>query len=818
MTSSAPDGPVQDRDQKGELSAKERALAEAVAEFLDRSAKHGGLDIDAFCREYPDLQTELRPTLDQLQEMDTVLDGKEEGANTSPSKEDRIALPERLSGHKILGEIGAGGMGRVLIAYDEGLRRNVAIKTLSAKFSENAALQTRFMQEARALAQLRHPNIVAIYSLGKAEEPAHFVMELVEGTTLLQASRTLTVAQKAELMRKVALAVEYLHEHHIVHRDLKPANILVGADLEPKLLDFGLARHVDDADRITHAGDLMGTPDYFSPEQTRSGSLDARSDVFSLGTILYELLTGKLPFRAESHAERMRKIRETDPELPRRLEPELPGDLQNICLKAMEKNPADRFATAKEMAGDLERFLAGEKVLASPTTYTHLISGKIEQHLRELDGWRKDEILSDFEWDALRKSYGRLVEREDAWILEARRLSVGQVSLYLGAWLLIVGAALLFLFRFVHLNGAAPIALTGVACALTAERGMRLWQRGQLRVAIAYLLAFSLLLPIVLLVIMGEFHLWDTPAPDKGWELLWGLDEPFRKTTNAQLWWSLFLSLPAYIWLRRFTKSSVFSLVLAVISTLLCHATFLRFGLLGHFPDDPGWYYFRLIPMAMLFFSAAFALESRGFSNDSRYFYPIAVLATLGAFSGLAGFHKPYQDWLQRTFSWTRGQVEYLFIANAGAYLLLQHIFGRVPTPQMRTVAKSFRFLVPGHVLTSVLFLGLAATEQWNDAIGNLAMKREARLYEILLPVLACAFVFGGIPKQMKNYFVSGMVFLAIGVIRLQQNLFQDRALWPVSLMILGTLLMLFATRYASIKVFIFNMIRRPGQPREIPR
>lgn len=813
MTNRQPEGREQN-SPKGATeasSAKEQALEAALSEYVDLTAKQEQVDVDAFCGNYPELQAELRPLLDSLVSMDTNLEETEGTSGTEPGQPEKSPLAERLSGYKILSEISAGGMGRVHLAYDEGLRRNVAIKTLKTQFGANEPLRTRFMQEARALAQLRHPNIVSIYSLGKPEEPPHFVMEYVEGTTLLEAAQALTVVQKGELMRKVALAVDFLHQHNILHRDLKPANVLVGANLEPKLLDFGLARQVDDrSGRITLAGQLMGTPDYFSPEHTRSSeSLDTRSDVFSLGTILYELLTGMLPFRGETLGELMQKIREANPPLPRRLNPNLPGDLQNICLKAIEKNPADRYGSAKEMADDLERFLAGEKVLAAPTSYAHLMSEKIEQHLRELDGWRRDEILSDYEWDALRKNYGRLIEPEDAWILEARRLSVPQVNLYLGAWILILGAALLFLFRFVHLPGTIAVLVAAAACTVTLRRGMRLWKQGQLRVGIAYLLAFCFLLPIFFLIAMGEFRLWASPAQDTKWELLWDLPKPFRNTTNAQLWWSIFLSLPAYLWLKRFTRSSVFSLVFAVMSLLLCHATLLRFGLLSQIPDNPGWYYFRLIPIALLFFAAAFVIEHRQLPNDSRYFYPIGVTATLAALSGLAGFHEPYRQWLERSFPWTRGQIEYLFIVNAGILLALQSFCGRFPSSQMRAVAKSFRFFIPGHVLTSILFLGLEATHRWHKELGNLQLKREAQVFEVLLPLLSCGFVYGGIPKQMKNYFVSGMVFLAIGVIRLQQDIFYQKARWPVILLILGLLLMLYAAKYSAVKMYIARLVRR---------
>src|SRR5438132_12158684 len=206
--------------------------------------------------------------------------------------------------------------------------------------------------------------------------------------------------------------------------------------MDPKILDFGLAQHVgNNISRVTRPEEIIGTPDYFSPEHTLPGSrFDPRSDVFSLGTILYELLTGSPPFHGETFGEQVRLIRDQDPTLPRRRNPEIPTDLQDVCLKALEKKPENRYASAREMADDLERFLAGEKVHAAPTAYASLIAGKIEQHIKELEGWRRDEILSEYEFDSFRKNYGRLIEREDAWILEARRLTLPQVTLYLGAW------------------------------------------------------------------------------------------------------------------------------------------------------------------------------------------------------------------------------------------------------------------------------------------------------------------------------------------------------------------------------------------------
>jgi len=527
--------------------------------------------------------------------------------------------------------------------------------------------------------------------------------------------------------------------------------------------------------------------------------------------MLYELLTGSPPFHGETFSEQVRLIREQEPTLPRRRNPEIPGDLQDVCLKALEKKPENRYASAREMADDLERFLAGEKVHAVPTAYSNLMSGKIEQHLRELEGWREEEIVSQHEYEVLCRDYGRLVEREDAWILNARRLSLPQVSLYLGAWILTVGAALLFLFQFVNLSGTLGVVVVAGVAALMADRGLRLWKSGQFRVGIAYLLAFCLLLPIALLVAFGAYHLFAKAAANPKWELLGSISKTFKQTTNAQIWWAVILSLPTYVWLRRFTKSSVFSLVFAVMAAWLWVVTLMRMGLLEWMDTDPGKFYFRLIPAALLFFAISLAVEWRHLPNDSRYFYPIAVVFTFAALSGLASDHKPYQEWLEALLPWTRGQIEYLFIINAGIYLLLEVICERFSVSQMRAAGKAFRFAIPGHVLTSLFFLGLEAKDRWEGHLNNLSMKREARVFEMLLPAAALVFVYGSIRKQMKNYFVVGMIFLAVGLVRLQEDIFAQRSRWPILLLILGSALMVSATRYSAIKMAVARMVERGG-------
>jgi serine/threonine protein kinase len=783
----------------------EQQLANAVADYLDLRTGGEFVDAESFCRSRPNLMA-LRSQIETLEHLEVLLDQPAAGSAPSPPEE---ALPKRMSGHKILSEIGSGGMGRVLLGVDEALGRRVAIKVLNSRYLNNSLLRSRFMQEARAMARLSHPNIVRIYNLGQPEEIPHFVMEYVEGTSLTEAARALTLEQKVELMRKTVLAVEFLHQHQVVHRDLKPGNILVGPDLEPKVLDFGLAHQAHSDPSLTLAGEIMGTPDYFSPEQSRADpSLDARTDIFSLGVILYQLLTGALPFRADTLPDQMQKICTQDPVLPRHLNKHIPGDLQNVCLKALEKNPEDRYQTTREMADDLDRYLAGEPVQASPTSYSRIMAGKIESHLRDLEGWRQDRILSLYEYDAFRKLYDRLIDREDAWILEVRRLSLSQVTLYLGAWLLVVGALLVVLFRYDSMSNTAAVLLAGTTIVPTIWVGIRCWKQARLRTAIAYLLAFCLLLPVTVMIVMNRLDLASGFSMGKKSLEIIAQFSMTQRPTNAQLWWAICLSLPAYLWLRRFTRASVFSLVFAVMGALLPLISLLRAGAIEWFPDEARRFYLWLIPLALLFFILAALIERAGRPADSRYFYPIAVLFTFVALSGEAAQDARLTDWLARTMPQSHGLPEYLFIFNSLVYLLLQSTSEHFGSAQMRAVAKVFRFVIPGHVLTSILLLGMNAMNHWDGGKAP-EWRAEARFFEILLPLAACVFVFGSVPKQMKNFFATGLFFLAIGIIRLQQDLLKNNSLWPVSLLVAGLLLMYIAVNYTPLKLTLTRWLRR---------
>lgn len=267
-------------------------------------------------------------------------------------------------------EIAHGGMGVVYRARQLSLGRTVAVKLLLlGRHSSPESIQ-RFQREARSAAALRHPHIVPIFEVGEYEGQHFFSMELIEGQDLAQRLREgpLPLRQGAEYLQTIARTVHYAHSQGVLHRDLKPSNVLIDASGEPRLTDFGLAKPLDGSSDLTETGRLLGSPNYLSPEAAagRADALGPASDVYSLGAMLYELLTGRPPFLAPSLPDTLLRIRDAEPVSPRRLNPAVPVDLETICLKGLEKAPAARYATAQELAEDLGRWLRSEPILARP--------------------------------------------------------------------------------------------------------------------------------------------------------------------------------------------------------------------------------------------------------------------------------------------------------------------------------------------------------------------------------------------------------------------------------------------------------------------
>jgi serine/threonine protein kinase len=274
---------------------------------------------------------------------------------TLTASEARLRLESRLGRYEIRGEMGRGGMGTVYRAFDKQLERDVALKIPNCDPHREPAVVERFLHEGKAAARIQHPNVCPIYDAGCIEGTYFLVMALIAGDSLAHwmHDRRPSPEEAAQLIRRLALALQAVHEQGIVHRDIKPSNVMVTPQGEPLLMDFGLARQLDGPGGWTSPGALVGTVPYMSPEQVNGARVDHRSDVYSLGVVLYQLLTGELPFQG-TLTDILLGIGYVQPVKPSRLQPGVNSDLESVCLRAMAKKPEERYPSAAELATALE--------------------------------------------------------------------------------------------------------------------------------------------------------------------------------------------------------------------------------------------------------------------------------------------------------------------------------------------------------------------------------------------------------------------------------------------------------------------------------
>jgi tetratricopeptide (TPR) repeat protein/tRNA A-37 threonylcarbamoyl transferase component Bud32 len=338
----------------------ESAAALVYQEFVLRQELGDSVSFAEYLREFPEYASDLQ----FLRAADDLV------RQTLPLPEPAAASLGHCGNYLLLQEIARGGMGVVYKARQVGLNRLVALKMIRPGRFATADDLERFRHEAEAVAQLHHPHIVAVHEVGEHDGQPYFSMDYVAGQSLAAVVREnpLPAAQAAGYVQTIAEAVHYAHQHGIVHRDLKPANVLVDEARQPRITDFGLAKRIEAEAHLTLTGQVLGTPSYMPPEQA-AGKLDQighRSDVYALGATLYELLTARPPFRADTLLETLRQVREAEPASPRSLNGHVPRNLETICLKCLEKEPVKRYGSAQDLANELKRFLKGEPIRARP--------------------------------------------------------------------------------------------------------------------------------------------------------------------------------------------------------------------------------------------------------------------------------------------------------------------------------------------------------------------------------------------------------------------------------------------------------------------
>jgi serine/threonine protein kinase len=380
--------------------------AEQISELLlrwdDLREQGRHLSAEELCQDCPDLLEEVRRQIRALEAMYRIPNGDDRNTKTRAAETAAVApgapLPE-VAGYEVLEVLGCGGMSIVYKARHRQLHRHVAVKMILSGAHASPTERARLRTEAEAVARLHHPNIVQIYEVGEHAGLPFLALEFVDGGSLAEAlasgrwagtgpDETLRAAQ---LVETLARAMHYAHQHGIIHRDLKPANILLVSGgvvsgewsklsstthhsplttYQPKITDFGLAKCLDAGTGLTQTGAVLGTPSYMAPEQA-DGKIQAvgpLTDVYALGAILYELLTGRPPFQGATVLETLEQVRLQEPKPPLAMQPKIPRDLNTICLKCLEKDPRDRYPSALELADDLKRFHQGELIHARAFT------------------------------------------------------------------------------------------------------------------------------------------------------------------------------------------------------------------------------------------------------------------------------------------------------------------------------------------------------------------------------------------------------------------------------------------------------------------
>jgi tetratricopeptide (TPR) repeat protein len=349
------------------LSRPEDRLEEAVLLYLKARDDEHPLAPEHLLGQYPDLASQLRSFFADQDRLEPLLAPLRAGARPAAA-----VYPRTFGKYELLEEIGCGGMGVVYKARQHGLDRLVALKMiLGGRWASELDLK-RFQREVEAAANLDHPHIVPVHEVGEEDGRQYFSMKLIDGGGLDQqlAHYGGDPQAAARLVAAVARAVHHAHERGILHRDLKPSNILLDAAGQPHVTDFGLARRVEVDSTLTQSGALVGTPSYMAPEQTSGvrGAITTATDVYGLGALLYTLLCGRPPFQGDSVLETLEQVRTREPQPPSVSNPQISRDLQTICLKCLRKEASERYASAEELADDLERWLAGKPITARPPT------------------------------------------------------------------------------------------------------------------------------------------------------------------------------------------------------------------------------------------------------------------------------------------------------------------------------------------------------------------------------------------------------------------------------------------------------------------
>lgn len=738
-------------------------VEQRLARFVEHHVLYGtALPVETLVESRPELAEPLRALIVRYlalsASLDTGVDPEHRATLATLSNPANVANPV-FDGFRTIERVGAGGMGDVFKLQDVKLDRVVAAKVLRPDRRLAAPLGD-FLREARSMALFKDRRIVQIFEFRAEADPPVIIMEYVDGFELGRLGPSLEFRQRARILLDVCDALQHAHALGIQHRDLKPSNIMLDAKLSVKILDFGLSQG------NPSRGHFAGTAQYLAPEQLDSGEpIDARTDVYALGVILYELLAGAVPYGGVNAEDILTALRHREPRLPIEIDPRVPEPLQAIALKAMERRPADRYQSAREMALDLKRYLDDLPVLARPTIYASTLGTRLRPHADQIDEWLRLKLIYPHEAADLRSAYRRLDAREDDWIVESRSLSYSQITLYLGAFLIVAGS--LFYFdadRFYHaVKGLArPFVVLAAPFIGLNLAGRYLYGREHKAVAVAFFLAGVSLLPLFLLIWFHETHWW-VVAPNTPMQIF-----SDGSVSNRQLQVTILLACTWSGWLALRTRTGALSTVFTAVLFLLALAVLGDFGLRG-------WIAFRhfdrlalhLWPLGVVYAALGVFAERTGRAWFVRPLYVGAVLVLVATLDLLA------LD--GRMFHYLRLSMEPFQSAHPSSprlldtlsALTLNGIVFYATAWLLEQVASE-----PAKVAAWLLFT--ISPFSALEPLGYLSETAEySRNFDWVYLALALTIVFASHARQRKSFYYAGLLNTGIALV-----LIADRQQW----------------------------------------
>lgn len=681
-----------------------------------------------------------------------------------------LAEAQQLVGdrYRIESIAGQGGMGRVFTAHDQRLERRVAIKFLTGPLGESTREQ--LLSEARAMAGIRHPGIAPVHEVVCDVETPFLVMGWIDGIEMDIAWRDLSLDERIDMIDHVIAAVGELHDVGLVHLDIKPRNILVDRFGTPVLVDFGLARSVAG----TPGTSSGGTPGYAAPEQFTGEMLPGpASDVHAIGVLLFQAMTNQLPWTGDSIQALLNATTTEPPRMIENLAPGSPWPLQRIAMTALERSPAQRYPDARNIGLDLARYRRGELVAARPSQLTSRFAEQVRQRQEETEIWSRQGLVTNREASQLERLYERIQRPESHWIVDSRRLTISQVTLYLGGWMILLAMTIGLSFGWRALEdtpwlrwvlpGGMAIGILSVAATVL--------RRHHPRLALAYLFTGCLLLPLAMALFLQDMQ-WFATANSSGQCLSVILKCP-PILSNVNLLLSAAVLTAAAMASRQYLRSSAFAML--AVAGLIVGIT-AAWGTTGLMTDSRlGWALLGLVLLVTggVMVAAGIPLNrrqqstgrllapGRGYLFDAWTVLSGGVVLVVAAITLLAwnvpAWYLP--GLLEAAAPIREGSTKLVvddqsrsiaFIINGVLLTGLSLWLSQVQTTACGRLAELLRCIIPAHILG-----GLLALEAQTQSIPA------AWVWISLTAIASTGFTLASVRRQWRPFVVSGLLGLA---------------------------------------------------------